>query len=235
MKLVPGMHSKLQTTSHPPAHSPIHFSSAPFHKMKLFVYAFLTFACWSRSALAQYSVELDLTEQKAYLLYHDRAVIESQISSGRPGHLTPTGTFHVTDKDLKHVSSIYGRIVNRRDQTVVADADVDMPTPAGTKFVNAPMRYFMQFAPGIGMHAGYLPGYPASHGCVRMPEQNAIAFFQAVSVGTPVTVFGSIPRNRQYQVENRDDNQRYYDRFYNDPRYYRGRTFSPEPPGFWPF
>ena len=153
--------------------------------------------------LAQYSVELDLTEQKAYLLYHERSVMESPICSGRPGHLTPTGTFHVTDKDLNHVSSIYGRIVDRWKRTVVADADVDMPTPAGTRFINAPMRYFMQFAPGIGMHAGYLPGYPASHGCVRMPEQSAIAFYQAVSVGTRVTVFGSIPRNRQYQVNNR--------------------------------
>jgi hypothetical protein len=109
-----------------------------------------------------------------------------------------------------------------------------MPTPAGTRFVNAPMRYFMEFAPGIGLHAGYLPGYPASHGCVRMPEQNAIAFFQAVSVGTPVTVFGSIPRNRQYQANNRDDHQRYYDR--DDPRYYyRGRVLTPPPFGFWPF
>lgn len=204
--------------------------------MKLFAFAVLTFVYLARLAFAQYSVELDLTEQKAYLLYNDRAVMESEISSGRPGHLTPTGTFHIMDKDLNHVSSIYGRLVNGRNQTVVADADVDMPTPAGTKFINAPMRYFMQFAPGIGLHAGYLPGYPASHGCVRMPEQKAIAFFKAVSVGTPVTVFGSIPRARQYQVRYRDDYQRgYYDRFYNDPSYYRGRVVTPPPFGFWPF
>ena len=203
--------------------------------MKVFLAAILILTGFSRLALAQYSVQLDLTEQKAYLLYNDRAIMESQISSGRPGHLTPAGTFHITNKDLNHVSSIYGRIVDRRGRTVVADADVDMPTPASTKFVNAPMRYFMQFAPGIGMHAGYLPGYPASHGCVRMPEQNAIAFYQAVSVGTPVIVFGSISRNRQYQVNNRDDNQRYYDRFYNDPRYYRGRVVTPAPFEFWPF
>jgi L,D-transpeptidase catalytic domain len=202
--------------------------------MKLFVFAFLTLALLSRAVLAQYSVQLDLTEQKAYLLYNDRAVMQSDICSGRPGHLTPTGAFHITNKDLNHVSSIYGRIVDRRNRTVVADADVDMPTPVGTRFINAPMRYFMQFAPGIGLHAGYLPGYPASHGCVRMPEQSAIAFYNAVSVGTPVVVFGSIPRNRQYQVKNSDDNQRYYDRFYNDPRYYRGRVLTP-PFGFWPF
>jgi hypothetical protein len=63
------------------------------------------------------------------------------------------------------------------------------------------MRYFMQFAPGIGMHAGYLPGYPASHGCVRMPEAKAIAFFQALSFGTPVNVFGTTPRGRLYQAD----------------------------------
>ena len=199
-------------------------------RTKSFVCVLLGFL--SGDALAQYSVQLDLTEQKAYLLYHDRSVMESPISSGRPGHLTPTGTFGITNKDLDHVSSIYGRIVDRWKRTVVADADVDMPTPTGTRFINAPM----QFAPGIGLHAGYLPGYPASHGCVRMPEQNAIAFFHAVSVGTPVTVFGSIPRSRRYQVNNRDDNQRYYNRFYNDPRYYyRGRVLTPPPFGFWPF
>jgi hypothetical protein len=68
-----------------------------------------------------------------------------------------------------------------------------------------------------------------------MPEQNAIAFYRAVSIGTPVIVFGSISRNRQYQVNNRDDNQRFYDRFYSDPRYYRGPVLHPAPFEFWPF
>ena len=97
--------------------------------MKLSVLAFLTLASLSQGSLAQYSVQLDLTEQKAYLLYHDRAIMESEISSGRPGHLTPAGAFQITNKDLNHVSSIYGRIVDRRNRTVVAGADVDMPTP----------------------------------------------------------------------------------------------------------
>jgi lipoprotein-anchoring transpeptidase ErfK/SrfK len=154
------------------------------------------------TACAQYSVQIDIGEQKAYLLYDDRAIMESPISSGRYGHLTPNGTFTITDKDLNHTSSIYGRIVDEYGRTVVSDADVDMAVGYGTRFVNAPMRYYMQFAPGIGMHAGYLPGYPASHGCVRMPESKAIAFFQAISVGTPVTVFGTTPRNRVYQVSN---------------------------------
>jgi lipoprotein-anchoring transpeptidase ErfK/SrfK len=154
------------------------------------------------TACAQYSVQIDIGEQKAYLLYDDRAIMESPISSGRYGHLTPNGTFTITDKDLNHTSSIYGRIVDEYGRTMVSDADVDMAVGYGTRFVNAPMRYYMQFAPGIGMHAGYLPGYPASHGCVRMPESKAIAFFQAISVGTPVTVFGTTPRDRVYQVSN---------------------------------
>jgi hypothetical protein len=202
--------------------------------MKFLGFFLLILICLGRSGLAQYSVQLDLAEQKVYLLYHDRAVMEAPVSSGRPGHLTPNGTFRITNKDLNHVSSIYGRIIDRAGRTVVLDADVDMPKPAGTRFINAPMRYFMEFAPGIGLHAGYLPGYPASHGCVRMPEEKAIAFFQAVSVGTPVTVFGSTPRARQYQVSNYS--QRSYNHFGGDPRNsYRGRVISPPPFGFWPF
>jgi hypothetical protein len=205
--------------------------------MRFFAFALLAFICLERSASAQYSVQLDLTEQKVYLLYNDRAIMESPVSSGRPGHLTPTGAFHISNKDLKHVSSIYGRIVDRSGRTVVLDADIDMTRPVGTRFINAPMRYFMQFAPGIGLHAGYLPGYPASHGCVRMPEEKAIAFFQAVSVGTPVTVFGTAPRARQYQASNNGNyDQRSYNHFGNNSRNgYKGRVVFPPPFGFWPF
>jgi len=205
--------------------------------MRFFACALLALIWLGRSASAQYSVQLDLTEQKVYLLYNDRAIMESPVSSGRPGHLTPTGTFRISNKDLKHVSSIYGRIVDRSGRTVVLDADVDMPRPAGTRFINAPMRYFMQFAPGIGLHAGYLPGYPASHGCVRMPEQKAIAFYQAISVGTPVTVFGMAPRARQYQVNNNGNyDQRSYNHFGSNSRNgYKGRIVLPPPFGFWPF
>jgi len=160
-------------------------------------------------AQAQYSVQIDLGDQKAYLLYNERAIMESPISSGRYGHLTPDGTFTITEKDINHVSSIYGRIVDGYGRTVVSDADVDMPVGYGTRFVNAPMHYYMQFAPGIGMHAGYLPGYAASHGCVRLPQSKAIAFFNAVSVGTSVIVFGTTPRSRLYQANNSNRTYQY--------------------------
>src|SRR5438105_12766858 len=96
---------------------------------------FSTFA--ATASLAQYSVEIDLGDQKAYLLYDGRAVLESPICTGRYGHLTPAGSYRIADKDLNHTSSIYGKIIDRSGRTVVADADVDMIPPAGTRFVNA--------------------------------------------------------------------------------------------------
>jgi len=145
-----------------------------------------------------YRVEIDLSQQTAYLIRGRHVVMESPISSGRYGHLTSTGSFKVIEKERNHYSSIYGKIVDRYGRTIVADADVDMKVPAGCKFVPAPMPYFMRFHESDGMHAGYLPGYPASHGCVRMPDELAVAFYNAVEVGTPVTVFGRTPRGNEY-------------------------------------
>ena len=126
-------------------------------------------------------------------------VLNSPISSGRPGHETPTGTFQVTDKDVHHASSFYGFFGNPvTRQIVVPDADIAMKVPPGLEFVRAPMRYYIQFQPAIGLHAGFLPGYPASHGCVRMPEEYAIPLFQSVNIGTPVRVYGHPQPGRLY-------------------------------------
>ena len=143
-----------------------------------------------------YSIEIDLHDQTAYLIRDGRVVLSTPISSGRYGHLTETGSFKVIEKERNHFSNIYGRIVDARGNTVVADADADMRLPRGYKFIPAPMRYFVRFDGANGLHAGILPGYAASHGCVRLPERNAIAIFNAVDVGTPVTVFGRTPRGR---------------------------------------
>ena len=165
--------------------------------------AFAIFFFFAGCALAQDNgnpsrVEIDLGQQTAYLIRGHRVVLQSPISSGRYGHLTQTGSFKVIEKERNHHSSIYGKIVDGNGNTIVADADIDMKVPRGGKFVPAPMPWFMRFHEADGMHAGYLPGYPASHGCVRMPEQLAIAFYNAVEVGTPVTVFGRTPRTNYY-------------------------------------
>ena len=146
------------------------------------------------------SVEIDLQQQTAYLLRGRQVVLTSPLSTGRSGHLTETGSFKIIEKERNHFSTLYGKIVDASGRTVVTDADADMHVPRGGKFIPAPMRYFMRFHEAIGMHAGYLPGYPASHGCVRMPEEKAIAFFNAVSVGTPVHVFGRPPRQDEYNT-----------------------------------
>ena len=58
------------------------------------------------------------------------------------------------------------------------------------------MKYFLRFHGATGMHAGYLPGYPASHGCVRLPLEKAIHFYDAAEIGTPVSVHGNTPTYR---------------------------------------
>ena len=171
---------------------------------------------------AQTAVEIDLRDQMAYLIRNGQVALATPIASGRYGHLTPTGSFTILDKEMNHYSSMYGKIVDRYGRTVVADADADMRVPAGGKFVPAPMRYFMRFEGANGMHAGYLPGYPASHGCVRLPEQNAIALFNSVEVGTPVTVFGTTPRSGYSEGWSTRRSDRVYDPRYGpyyDPRY----------------
>jgi L,D-transpeptidase catalytic domain len=178
---------------------------------------------------AETSVEIDLEEQMAYLLQNGRLLLASPISSGRYGHLTKGGSFKILEKERTHYSSMYGKIVDARGNTIVADADADMSVPGGGKFIPAPMHYFMRFSGADGMHAGYLPGYPASHGCVRMPEQYAIAFFNSVSVGTPVTVFGRTPTG-PYLGQRRGRFQQVGNRF-GDPRF--APRFPPPPPFPW--
>ncbi len=179
------------------------------------------------------SIEIDLEEQTAYLLQNGRPILATPISSGRYGHLTDTGAFKILEKERSHYSSMYGKIVDARGNTVVADADADMRVPPGGKFIPAPMHYFMRFSGADGMHAGYLPGYPASHGCVRLPEEYAIAFFNSVSVGTPVTVFGRTPRDR-YSEQSRFIMPRRPPGFAG-PRFAPpfDQRFAPRPPFWW--
>jgi lipoprotein-anchoring transpeptidase ErfK/SrfK len=187
------------------------------------------FFCTAISLRAETSVEIDLQEQMAYLLQNGRPLLASPISSGRYGHFTRTGSFKILEKEKTHYSSMYGKIVDARGNTIVADADADMSVPRGGKFIPAPMHYFMRFCGADGMHAEYLPGYPASHGCVRMPEQYAIAFFNSVSEGTPVTVVGRTPMGR-YLGQSQSPFMRRGNRF-ADPRF--GPRFAPPPPPWW--
>ena len=139
----------------------------------------------------QTAVIINLTEQTAYLLEDGRVALVSPIASGKEGRETPTGSFRVISKDLNHESRSYGMVSDSRGRIVNSNATPGSHVPAGCHYEGARMPYFMEFSSCVGMHAGYLPGYPASHGCVRMPRDLAVAFFSRVRIGTPVKVVGS--------------------------------------------
>ncbi len=135
------------------------------------------------------AVSVNLREQEAYLLRGKKRTASSRISSGREGYRTPTGRFRVIRKDVDHRSSLYGAYVDGDGRVVKPNVDVRRHRkPRGTHFVGAPMPFFVEFSPSYGLHAGYLPGEPASHGCIRMPYWKAKQFYNAVRIGTPVTV-----------------------------------------------
>lgn len=134
-------------------------------------------------------VVISLGQQRAFFYKGGELVGESAISSGDEQHPTPTGRYSISQKNADHKSSQYGDYVDSAGNVVMENIDRHSdPKPPGTRYDGAIMPYFMRFTGGIGMHAGYLPGYPASHGCVRMPRDMAQNFFRNVSVGTPVEV-----------------------------------------------
>jgi len=135
-------------------------------------------------------IELKLSEQRAYFYKGNRLVGVSAISSGREGLNTPTGKFHVIQKDKDHRSSLFGEYVDAATGQVI-NPDVDTSKdrlPPGAKYVGASMPNYLRIVNGIGMHAGYLPGVPASHGCIRLPLEMSKHFFANAPLGTPVDI-----------------------------------------------
>ena len=135
-------------------------------------------------------VLVSLSKQRAYLMTGDQIAADSPISSGKRGHTTPTGSFTIMEKDKDHRSNLYGDYKDSKGRTVRGGISAHIDSaPSGTHFVGAPMKWFMRLTGGgVGMHVGILPGYPASHGCVRMPEPAAALFYSKVKVGTPAVV-----------------------------------------------
>jgi hypothetical protein len=136
-------------------------------------------------------IKINRTLQKAFFYKGGVLVGISRISSGKEDGGTPTGRYKITQKSKDHVSSHYGVFKNKSTGMTIND-NVDIrkdKIPAGAVFYNAPMPNFMRItSDGVGMHTGYLPGYAASHGCIRMPHHMSTKFFENVKVGTPVIV-----------------------------------------------
>ena len=135
-------------------------------------------------------IKINRGQQKAFFYKGGTLVGISRISSGTEDHGTPSGTYKISEKDKNHVSSVYGVFKNKATGMTTND-NVDIrvdKVPPGEVFYNAPMPNFMRVTGGIGMHTGYLPGYAASHGCIRMPHHMSEHFFDNVQVGTPVVI-----------------------------------------------
>jgi ankyrin repeat protein len=109
----------------------------------------------------QLRIEISLASQRAALVKNGVPIFRTECSTGRHGYSTRTGQFVITDKERNHRSTIY---------------KVDMP-------------YFMRLSClDFGMHAGVVPNYPASHGCIRLPSEAARKLFSEIPIGTLVTV-----------------------------------------------
>ncbi|MCY7340045.1 MAG: L,D-transpeptidase family protein [Sphingomonas bacterium] len=107
-------------------------------------------------------VVISLSHQLAYLYSANELVAVSTISSGKSGHDTPTGIFPILQKKSLHHSR---------------------------KYDNAPMPYMQRLDDyGIALHAGALPGRPASHGCVRLPAKFAAKLYGVTKVGSTVMI-----------------------------------------------
>ncbi len=113
------------------------------------------------SEAARTRIVVDLAAQRASVWRDEKVQLVTEISSGRASHPTPTGQFVVTDKYQTWKSTLY----------------------------HARMPYFLRLSCGdFGLHAGNLPGYPASHGCIRLPEDIARQLFASIPVGTLVEI-----------------------------------------------
>lgn len=134
-------------------------------------------------------IKISLSEQQAYFYKGDQLVGQSPVATGRAGHRTPAGSYRISQKIRHHRSHAYGSFVDASGNVVKSGVDVRSDkAPPGTRFKAAPMPYFLRFNNRIGMHAGPLPGYPASAGCVRLPSHLASQFYHNSSHGTPVVV-----------------------------------------------
>ncbi|HEY2614572.1 MAG TPA: L,D-transpeptidase family protein [Chthoniobacterales bacterium] len=134
-------------------------------------------------------IVVHLSEQRAYFFKGNTIIGESNISTGRKGYETPPGKYRVIQKDEHHVSSEYGDFVGEDGEVVKANVSSKKDhRPPGSEFVGANMPYFLRFTGGYGMHAGFVPRFRASHGCIRMPAEMAKHFFDEAEDGTPVIV-----------------------------------------------
>ncbi len=116
----------------------------------------------STTAWDPVTIVVSIADQRAYVYRGGKLVAASTVSTGSDGHETPTGEFTILQKKPFHRSNLYS---------------------------NAPMPWMQRLTwDGIAMHAGRLPGYPASHGCIRFPKEFARRLYDLTELGGSVSI-----------------------------------------------
>ena len=107
-------------------------------------------------------IVVSLPLQRAFVFRGGTLIGASTVSTGQAGYDTPVGSFTILQKDKDHHSNLYD---------------------------DAPMPYMQRLTwDGVALHAGHVPGYPASHGCIRLPKKFAAKLFAATDLGATVMV-----------------------------------------------
>jgi lipoprotein-anchoring transpeptidase ErfK/SrfK len=180
--------SSCAPTSRHVAQTPVAFATAPPSSPERTLYEW-----YDDGGPGEVAIRISLSGQMATITRGGREIGWSYVTTGRPGQGTPSGSFTITEKTVDKYSNRWGTIVDAYGNTVNTSARNDAPRAAGERWVAAPMPYWMRLtSSGIGMHAGPIPrpGTPVSAGCIRFPRGVAPRIFDAVRIGTRVTIVG---------------------------------------------
>jgi lipoprotein-anchoring transpeptidase ErfK/SrfK len=137
-------------------------------------------------------VKVSLENAMIYVMEGDRPLLVTPCTIGVPGKSTPTGAYHVLDKEKDKRSASYGFWV-KGGQIIVGEST--RAPGSGYHYVGYPMPYWVEFKPEYGFHAGAVWPVPRSHGCIHVHPNVAPKFFALVHSGTPVTIFRSLPED----------------------------------------
>jgi hypothetical protein len=143
------------------------------------------------------SIRVFLDQQKAYFYRDGKQVGWTYVASGKATHPTPSGSFRVMEKNEDKISNLYGSLKDPDGNIVNSDFNLaKQELPEGMQFAPARMPYYLRLtSDGVGFHVGKIPkpGAAASHGCIRLPKDIAVKFFENVVEGTPVTIYANTP------------------------------------------
>ena len=175
-----------------------------------FKYLILFFLILSSTLFANKKIVINLSTQKAYAMKNNRIIFSGRISSGKPSRATPRGSFRILEKHRRHSSNLW-------------------PKRANGKRGGAKMPYMMRLThTGYAMHQGYVPNYPASHGCVRLQLSFAKKMFRWARVGTKVNIIGYTPKPYASKSKRkiRKRSKRKFKKYTKKTRHYRTKRYK---------